>query len=51
MLVPWEGKKGPEKVLEGFWGKVLRRVLKRGPTMGFTVKKGSEKGSQKGLHV
>ena len=47
-------KKGSEKVLrrvpgkgsgEGFWG----RVLRRGPVMphGFTVKNGSEKGSQR----
>ena len=28
---------------------VLRRVLRRGPAMGFTVKKGSEKRSQKGF--
>ena len=46
-------KKGSEKVLgrfwEGFWGRVLRRVLKRGPALGFTVKKCSEKGSQKGF--
>ena len=42
-------KKGSEKVLEGFWGRVLRRVLRRGSAMGFTVRKGSEKGSQKGL--
>ena len=32
-----------------FWGRVLRSVLRRGPSMGFTVKKGSEKGSQKGF--
>ena len=47
-------KKGSEKVLErvlgkgsgeGFWG----RVLRRGSAMGFTVKKGCEKGSQKGF--
>ena len=40
---------GCEKVLEGFWGRVLRRVLRRGPAMGFTVKMGSQKGSQKGF--
>ena len=28
---------------------VLRRVLRRGSSMDFTVKKGSEKGSQKGF--
>ena len=32
----------------GFWGRVLRRV-RRGSDMGFTVKNGSEKGSQKGF--
>ena len=32
-------KKGSEKVL----GRVLGRALRRGPAMGFTVKKGSEK--------
>ena len=38
--------KGSEKVQgEG----VLRRVLRRGPAMGFTVQKGSEKGSQSGF--
>ena len=44
-------KKGSEKVLEGFGfgGRVLRRVLRWGPAVGFTVKKGSEKGSQKGF--
>ena len=31
------------KFWEAFWG----RVLRRGPAMGFAVKKGSEKGSQK----
>ena len=35
------------RVLERFWGRVLRRVLRSGPAMGFTVEKGSEKGSQK----
>ena len=45
-------KKGSEKVLgkgsESGEG-LLRRVLRRGPAMGFTVQKGSEKGSQKGF--
>ena len=36
-------KKGSEKVLEGFWGRVLRRVRRRGRAMGVTVKRGSEK--------
>ena len=27
-----------------FWGRVLRRVLRRGSDMGFTVNKGSQKG-------
>ena len=35
-------KKGSEKVLGK--GRVLRRVLRRGPAVGFTVKKGSQKG-------
>ena len=35
------------RVLKRFWERVLRRVLGRGPAMGFTVKRGSEKGSQK----
>ena len=34
---------------EGFWGRVLRRVLRREPAVGFIVRKGSEKGSQKGF--
>ena len=40
---------------EGFWGRVLRRApSEKGAdygfsTMGFTVKDGSEKGSQKGF--
>ena len=34
---------------EGFRGRVLGRVLRRGPAMAFTVNKGSEKGSQKGF--
>ena len=29
---------------EGFWGRVLRRVLRSGLSMGFSVKKGSQKG-------
>ena len=48
-------EKGSEKVLErvlgkGFWGRGSGEgVLRRGSAMGFTVKKGSEKGSQKGF--
>ena len=47
-------KKGSGKVLgkdsgEGFWGRVLRRVLRRGPAVGFTEKTGSGQGSQKGF--
>ena len=44
-------KKGSEKVMGGFWERVLRRVLRRESAiaMGFAVKKGSEKGSQKGF--
>ena len=41
-------RKGCEKVL----GRVLgfsEGVLRRGPAVGFTVKRGSEKGSQKGF--
>ena len=36
---------------EGFWGKVLRRGSAKGGlfSMGFTVQKGSEQGSQKGF--
>ena len=34
---------------EGYWGRVLRRVLRRGPAADFTVKIGSEKGSQTGF--
>ena len=34
----------------GFWGRVLRRALRREPAMGFTVLKGgSEKGSQNAI--
>ena len=29
---------------KGFWGRVLRRVPRRGPALGFTIKKGSQKG-------
>ena len=32
-------KKGSVKVLEGFWGRVLRRVLRRESAMSFTVKR------------
>ena len=38
------------RVLRGSGEWVLRRVLRRGPfSVGFTVKDGSEKGSQKGF--
>ena len=37
------------RVLRRFWKGIWGRVLRRGPAMGFTVKKGSEKGSQKGF--
>ena len=47
--VTQRSKKGSEKVLERVLGKGSQRVLRRGPAMGFTVKKGSEKGSQKGF--
>ena len=33
---------------EGFWKRVHRRVLRRGPAVGFTVKKVSQKGFEKG---
>ena len=41
-------KKGSEKVLGRVLGKG-RRVVRRGPAVGFTVYQGSEKGSQKGF--
>ena len=34
---------------KGFWERVLRRVLRRRPAMGFTVKRGYQKGSEKGV--
>ena len=40
-----EGSQIPKRALQ----KVLRRVLRRGPAMDFTVKRGSEEGSQKGF--
>ena len=42
-------KKGSEKVLGSVWRRILRIVLRRGLALGFTVKKGSEKASQKGF--
>ena len=35
---------------EGFWGRVLKKGSEKGAfSMGFTVRQGSEKGSQKGF--
>ena len=37
------------RVLRTFWKGFWQRILRIGSAMGFTVEKGSEKGSQKGF--